>query len=66
MSERLRRTEAVLLGVLLLASCATGQYAPDDPAGGAAGGRRVAAHRVEHLRVRCSVTGRRSQECCRR
>ncbi len=51
MSERLRRTGAVLLGVLLLASCATGEYAPDDPAGGAAGGRRVAAHRVEHLRV---------------
>ncbi|WP_240361282.1 MULTISPECIES: glutaminyl-peptide cyclotransferase [unclassified Streptomyces] len=56
MSERLRRTEAVLLGVLLLASCATGQYAPDDPAGGAAGGRRVAAHRVEHLRVKVLKT----------
>ncbi|NMI58401.1 glutaminyl-peptide cyclotransferase [Streptomyces sp. RLA2-12] len=52
----MRRTEAVLLGVLLLASCATGQYAPDDPAGGAAGGRRVAAHRVEHLRVKVLKT----------
>ncbi|MFF1740692.1 glutaminyl-peptide cyclotransferase [Streptomyces mirabilis] len=56
MSERLRRTEALLLGVLLLASCATGEHAPDDPAGGAAGGRRVAAHRVEHLRVKVLKT----------
>ncbi|MER5346816.1 glutaminyl-peptide cyclotransferase [Streptomyces mirabilis] len=56
MSERSRRTGAVLLGVLLLASCATGERAPDDPAGGAAGGRRVAAHRVEHLRVKVLKT----------
>ncbi|MEU1457502.1 glutaminyl-peptide cyclotransferase [Streptomyces avermitilis] len=56
MSERLRRTGAVLLGVLLLASCATGECAPDDPAGGAAGVRRIAAHRVEHLRVKVLKT----------
>ncbi|WP_327136988.1 glutaminyl-peptide cyclotransferase [Streptomyces sp. NBC_01340] len=57
MSERLRRTgAAVLLGVLLLASCATGERAADDPAGGAAEGRRVAAHRVEHLRVKVLKT----------
>jgi glutamine cyclotransferase len=46
----------VLLGVLLLASCATGERAADDPAGGAAKGRRVAAHRVEHLRVKVLKT----------
>ena len=57
MSERSRRTRAaVLLGVLLLTSCATGERAPDDPAGGAADGRRVAAHRVEHLRVKVLKT----------
>ena len=56
MSERPRRTGAVLLGVLLLASCATGERAPDDPAGGAAGARRVAAQRVEHLRVKVLKT----------
>ncbi|MFG2360881.1 glutaminyl-peptide cyclotransferase [Streptomyces mirabilis] len=56
MSERLRRTGAVFLGLLLLASCATGERAPDDPAGGAAGGRRVAAHGVEHLRVKVLKT----------
>jgi glutamine cyclotransferase len=46
----------VLLGVLLLVSCATGERAADDPAGGAAKGRRVAAHRVEHLRVKVLKT----------
>ncbi|MFF7599475.1 glutaminyl-peptide cyclotransferase [Streptomyces mirabilis] len=57
MSERPCRTgAAVLVGVLLLASCAAGERAPDDPAGGAAGGRRVAAHRVEHLRVKVLKT----------
>ena len=53
MTERPRRTgAAVLLSVLLLASCATGERALDDPAGWAPGGQRFTAHRVEHLRVK--------------
>ncbi|MER5469963.1 glutaminyl-peptide cyclotransferase [Streptomyces sp. NPDC002685] len=56
MSERLRRTGAVLLSVLLLPSCATGEHAPDDPAGAAAGARRVASHRIERLRVKVLKT----------
>ncbi|MGW0751260.1 glutaminyl-peptide cyclotransferase [Streptomyces sp. NPDC002587] len=53
MTERPRRTgAAVLLSVLLLASCATGERALDDPAGWVPGGQRFTAHRVEHLRVK--------------
>ncbi|MET9882036.1 glutaminyl-peptide cyclotransferase [Streptomyces sp. NPDC006430] len=52
-SRRPRRTgAAVFLGVLLLASCVTGGRTLDDPAGPAPEGRRLAAKRVERLRVK--------------